>query len=49
MTIRVRFVFGSDSSVTRDGWYLAYVKIGDTQEAISNEDMTWGDIKALYN
>ncbi len=48
MTIRVRFDFGSDSSVTRPGWYLAYVRIGDTQGAVSDEDMTWGGIKSLY-
>jgi len=27
--IQVRFDFGSDSSVSYPGWYLAYVKIGD--------------------
>jgi len=48
MTIQVRFDFGSDSSVTRDGWYLAYVRIGDTDVPIGNEDMTWGSIKSLY-
>lgn len=48
MTIRVRFDFGSDSSVARDGWYLAYVKIGDTQMPVGNEDLSWGHIKSLY-
>lgn len=30
-TIQVEFDFGSDSSVTYPGWYLAYVKIGDPE------------------
>ncbi len=30
-TIQVEFDFGSDSSVTYPGWYLAYVRIGDPE------------------
>jgi hypothetical protein len=48
MTIQVRFDFGSDSSVTRDGWYLGYVKIGNADMPIPVESSTWGSMKALY-
>ena len=48
MTIRVRFDFGSDSSVTRPGWYLEYVKIGNTDQPVPTEDTNWGNLKALY-
>jgi len=47
MTIRVRFDFGSDSSVAYPGWYLAYVKIG-SGSPINNEQSTWGSLKSLY-
>jgi hypothetical protein len=46
-TIRATFDFGSDSSVTYPGWYLAYVKIGSDQ-AVPVESSTWGGIKDLY-
>ncbi len=46
-TIQVSFDFGSDSSVTYPGWYLAYVKIG-TNEPISTDPSTWGRVKSLY-
>jgi hypothetical protein len=48
MTIRVRFDFGSDSSVTRPGWYLEYVKLGNTDSPIPTEGQTWGTMKALF-
>ena len=47
-TIQVRFDFGSDGSVQYPGWYLAYVKIGTTQDPIQIEDSTWGRVKSLY-
>jgi bacillopeptidase F len=46
-TIQVEFDFGSDSSVTYPGWYLAYVKLG-TNEPISVNSATWGRVKSLY-
>lgn len=46
-SIQVEFDFGSDSSVTYDGWYIAYVKIGN-DEPVAVEDKTWGQIKTLY-
>ncbi len=49
MTIQVSFDFGSDGSVVYPGWYLAYVKVGTTNEPVSNEDRTWGGVKALYD
>jgi hypothetical protein len=48
MTIQVRFDFGSDSSVNRPGWYLAYVKIGNAENPIPVEQSTWGGLKTLY-
>lgn len=48
MTIQVRFDFGSDSSVTRPGWYLEYVKLGNTDNPIPTEDTSWGTMKALF-
>lgn len=47
-TIQVSFDFGSDGSVQYPGWYLAYVKIGTTQEPVADESRTWGGVKALY-
>ena len=38
MTIQVRFDFGSDSSVQRPGWYLEYVKLGNTDEPVDAEE-----------
>ncbi len=47
-TVQLNFNFGSDGSVVYPGWYLAYVKVGTTEEPIANEDLTWGSLKALY-
>jgi len=47
-TIQVSFDFGSDSSVTYPGWYLAYVKVGTTEMALPTESKTWGSLKSLY-
>jgi hypothetical protein len=47
-TISVEFDFGSDSSVTYPGWYIASVKVG-TDQVVPVEDTTWGSIKELYN
>lgn len=41
------FEFGSDSSVTYAGWYIAYVKVGAIG-ATPVEDSTWGEIKGLF-
>ena len=46
-TIQVRFDFGTDSSVTYPGWYLAYVKLGGLT-ANPVEQSTWGNIKSSY-
>lgn len=46
-TISVEFDFGSDSSVTYPGWYLASVKIGG-EGIIPVEGASWGSIKNLY-
>ena len=45
--ISVRFDFGSDSSVTYPGWYLAGYVLG-TQEPTATENSTWGQIKSTY-
>jgi bacillopeptidase F (M6 metalloprotease family) len=45
--IEVRFDFGSDSSVTYPGWYLAGYLLG-TDEGTPVELQSWGTIKALY-
>jgi hypothetical protein len=47
-TIQVRFDFGSDSSVTYPGWYLAYVKIGAIGDPIPIEKNSWGRVKSLF-
>ncbi len=41
------FEFGSDSSVTYQGWYVASVKVGGFG-ASPVEDSTWGQIKGLF-
>jgi len=43
----VEFDFGSDSSVTYPGWYLAYVRVGG-QGGTPADEATWGGIKSLY-
>lgn len=45
--IQVEFDFGSDSSVTYPGWYLARVKVGG-DAPVSVDDTSWGQVKALY-
>jgi len=46
--IQVQFDFGSDSSVSYPGWYIARVRIvGSTPVAV--EQSTWGQIKHLYD
>jgi bacillopeptidase F len=46
--IQVEFDFGSDSSVSYPGWYLAYVKVGSLEPPIPNDEGTWGRLKSLY-
>jgi len=46
-TIHVDFDFGSDSSVTYPGWYLAYVKVGG-MSSTPVESSTWGAIKDSF-
>jgi len=46
-TIQVEFDFGSDSSVTYPGWYLAYVKVGGAGQTPA-EKTTWGRIKSIH-
>jgi hypothetical protein len=46
--IQVSFNFGSDASGGSPGWYLAYVKVGNTDEATGNERQTWGALKSMY-
>jgi hypothetical protein len=46
-TIQVSFDFGTDSSVTYPGWYLAYVRLG-TNQPVSVDPSTWGGVKSLY-
>jgi len=46
-TVVLSFEFGSDSSVTYPGWYVASVKVGGTG-ATPTEDSTWGQIKNLF-
>ncbi len=44
--VALEFTFGSDSSVTYPGWYLASVQVGS--QVVSTEASTLSDIKALY-
>jgi hypothetical protein len=44
--VALEFTFGSDSSVTYPGWYLASVKVGAA--VVSTESATFSEIKALY-
>ena len=46
--IRVRFDFGSDSSVSYPGWYLGYVRIGSDEPRVPNAEGSWGWIKSTY-
>ena len=45
--VRLEFDFGTDSSVTYPGWYLAYVKVG-SEVPTPVEPSTWGDIKNQF-
>jgi bacillopeptidase F len=45
--VDVEFDFGSDSSVTYNGWYISYVKVGG-QGGTPAIPSTWGAIKSLY-
>jgi bacillopeptidase F (M6 metalloprotease family) len=41
------FDFGSDSSVTYPGWYIAQVRVGsDSPSPVEGE--TWGQIKGMF-
>jgi len=44
--VALEFTFGSDSSVTYPGWYLASVQVGS--QVVSVEASTLTEIKALY-
>ena len=44
--VQLEFDFGSDSSVTYPGWYLAAVRVGTT--LVPNDEVSWGAIKGLY-
>ena len=46
-TIQIRLDFGTDSSVTYPGWYLAAIRFG-TDEPVAVEHSTWGQIKNTY-
>ena len=46
-TGQLSFEFGSDSSVTYRGWFLAYVKVGGA-DPTPTEGSTWGNIKGLF-
>ncbi len=45
-TVSVCFDFGSDSSVTYPGWYIAQVQIGGLSTSV--EEGAWGGIKSLF-
>lgn len=46
-TIRVSFDFGSDNSVTDDGWFIRAVRVGG-RPPVATDAATWGTLKALY-
>jgi hypothetical protein len=46
-SVELEFDFGTDSSVSYPGWFLAYVKVGG-EGYTPVEPSTWGDIKSLY-
>ena len=46
-TVELSFEFGSDSSVTYPGWYIASVMVGGTG-ATPVQESTWGQIKNLF-
>jgi len=45
-TVALEFDFGSDSSVTYPGWYIAWIKVGSV--VVAEEEHSWGHIKGLY-
>ncbi len=45
--IMVSLDFGSDSSVTYPGWYIAYIKVGNP-DPVANDGDTWGTIKNMF-
>ncbi len=47
-TIQVRFDFGSDSSVTGAGWYIASVRVTGDIPSTPVDSGTWGQIKSMY-
>jgi hypothetical protein len=44
--VQLEFDFGSDSSVTYPGWYIAWIKVGTY--VVPTEEQSWGHIKGLY-
>jgi hypothetical protein len=44
--VALEFTFGSDSSVTYPGWYLASVQVGTSTVPV--ESKTFSDVKSLY-
>jgi hypothetical protein len=44
--VALEFTFGSDSSVTYPGWYIASVKVGSS--VVGVESSTMGNVKALF-
>jgi hypothetical protein len=47
-TIQVEFDFGSDSSVTYPGWYIAGVRVEGDIPSTPVGSSTWGEIKSKY-
>lgn len=45
-TVTLEFDFGTDSSVTYPGWYIAWIKVGSL--VVIEEGHSWGHIKGLY-
>ena len=46
MTVDIAVKFGSDSSVTYPGWYIAHVRAGGLVTPVEESD--WSTIKSLY-
>jgi hypothetical protein len=44
--VELSLQFGTDSSVTYPGWYLAKIIVGG--DVVDNESQTWTELKALY-
>jgi len=45
--IQVTFDFGSDDTFVEAGWYVSAVRVG-TNEAVTSESRSFGDIRAMY-